>query len=59
MDGRMPQHTSRWLREREEEKAEQSPPGAEPEGLLHKAREADVNAHIDEWLTSPGLKTPT
>ena len=41
------------------EKAEQSPPGAEPEGLLHKAREADVNAHIDEWLTSPGLKTPT
>jgi hypothetical protein len=25
------------------EKAEQSPPGAEPEGLHHKAREADVN----------------
>jgi hypothetical protein len=44
---------------REREKANQSPPGAEREDLLKKVREADVAAHIDEWLNSPGLKPPT
>ena len=41
------------------EKADQLPPGPEREDLLKKAREADLAAHIDEWLNSPGLKTPT
>lgn len=41
------------------EKAEQLPPGAEREALLKKARQADLAGHIDEWLNSPGLKTPT
>ncbi|WP_027547405.1 hypothetical protein [Bradyrhizobium sp. WSM2254] len=41
------------------EKAGQSPAGAaEREELLKKAREADIAAHIDEWLTSPGLQPP-
>ena len=40
------------------EKAEQSPPSAESEDVLQKAREADVAAHIDEWLNSPGLQPP-
>ena len=41
------------------EEAEALPPGQERDGLLKKARQANVAAHIDEWLTSPGLKSPT
>ncbi|MCW2220275.1 hypothetical protein JEY40_37790 [Bradyrhizobium japonicum] len=41
------------------EKAGQLPPGEERESLLDTAREADMAAHIDEWLNSPGLKAPT
>ena len=41
------------------EKADQLPPGAEREELLKKARAADVTAHIDKWLNSPGLRPPT
>jgi hypothetical protein len=26
--------------------------------LLKKARQADVTAHMDEWLSSPGLRPP-
>ncbi|AND90385.1 hypothetical protein [Bradyrhizobium diazoefficiens] len=41
------------------EKSGQLPAGtAEREELLKKAREADITAHIDEWLTSPGLQPP-
>jgi hypothetical protein len=41
------------------EKAEQLPPGTESDAFLKNARKADVTAHIDEWLNSPGLKAPT
>jgi hypothetical protein len=34
------------------------PPGMEREILLKRARQADVAAHIDEWLSSPGLRPP-
>ncbi|MGY4287083.1 hypothetical protein ACVWXO_006303 [Bradyrhizobium sp. LM2.7] len=27
--------------------------------LLRKAGQMDVAAHLDEWLTSPGLQVPT
>lgn len=40
-------------------KAECLPPGEEREDLLRKARQADITANIDEWLRSPGLKSPT
>jgi hypothetical protein len=33
-------------------------PGVERETLLRKARQAETAAHIDEWLSSPGLQTP-
>ena len=39
-------------------KAGQLPPGEEREELLKKAREADVAAHVDERLNSPGLRPP-
>jgi hypothetical protein len=40
------------------ERADQLPPGAEREDLLEKAREADVAANINEWVNSPGLRSP-
>ena len=40
------------------EKAKQLPPGPESEDLLRKARAADITAHIDAWLSSPGLQPP-
>ena len=39
-------------------RAEQLPPGTEREDVLRKARAADITAHIDEWLKSPGLQPP-
>ncbi|MCP3384372.1 MULTISPECIES: hypothetical protein [unclassified Bradyrhizobium] len=44
---------------RARERAEQLPSGQEKEALLEKARQADMTARIDEWLNSPGLRTPT
>jgi hypothetical protein len=34
------------------------PPGPERRDLLRKAREADTAAHMNDWLTSPGLRPP-
>jgi hypothetical protein len=33
-------------------------PGPDRDELLKKARQADVAAHMDEWLSSPGLRPP-
>jgi len=38
--------------------AEKLRPGQEREMLLRKARQADTAAHINNWLTSPGLQPP-
>ena len=38
--------------------AEDTPPGAEREGLLRRARLAETGAHLSEWLNSPGLRSP-
>ena len=40
------------------EKAEQLPPNTEREALLIKARAVDIAANIEEWLNSPGLRSP-
>jgi hypothetical protein len=45
--------------ERLREEAETKPPGPERDALLRKARQADIAAHIDQWVASPGLKSPT
>ena len=44
--------------ERLRQEAETKPPGPEQDGLLRKARRAETAAHIDEWISSPGLKPP-
>jgi hypothetical protein len=38
------------------ERARTMPPGAERELLLRKARQTETAAHINEWLSSPGLR---
>jgi hypothetical protein len=34
------------------------PPGAARDEIVRKARRAEIAAHINEWLTSPGLRPP-
>jgi hypothetical protein len=40
------------------EEAQTMRPGKDRDGLLQKARQADTAAHIDEWVSSPGLQAP-
>jgi hypothetical protein len=40
------------------EAAQQLPQGKERDALLRKASQAEVAAHLSEWLTSPGLQSP-
>jgi hypothetical protein len=44
--------------ERFREDAESKPPGQERDDLLRKASQAETAAHIDRWISSPGLKSP-
>lgn len=41
------------------EQAKTLPPGQEREAMLRKARQDEISAHMTEWLTSPGLRSPT
>jgi hypothetical protein len=40
------------------EEAKLLAPGALREELIRKARRAETASHLNEWLTSPGLKQP-
>jgi hypothetical protein len=40
------------------EAAGKLPEGPERDMLLRRASQAETAAHINEWLTSPGLKSP-
>jgi hypothetical protein len=51
------QRLSAWA-EQLRAQAAQLPPGPERDGLLMKAREADMSAHIDGWINSRGLQPP-
>jgi hypothetical protein len=44
--------------ERLRKEARGTPPGIESEKLLRRARQAETAAHMQEWLTSPGLQPP-
>jgi len=39
--------------------AEELPYGREREELLRKARQLETASHINEWVSSPGLSSPT
>jgi hypothetical protein len=38
--------------------ARELPQGEARDALLKRARQAETAAHINEWLTSPGLQPP-
>jgi hypothetical protein len=60
-DGKIPFRTiSRPLDQRLEEQARRlrKEVGVEREKLIRLARQAETAAHIQEWLTSPGLQAP-
>jgi hypothetical protein len=40
------------------EQAKLLPPGSLREQVLSKADQMDIAAHMNEWLTSPGLRAP-
>ncbi|RZN31985.1 hypothetical protein CWO90_15325 [Bradyrhizobium sp. Leo121] len=40
------------------QQANKLPPGKERENLLRRARQSETASHIDEWLSSPGLRAP-
>jgi hypothetical protein len=44
--------------ERLRAEAEKLPHGHERDLLLRKARQTETAAHVNEWLTSPGLSPP-
>jgi hypothetical protein len=50
----------RLLREAESlrRQAEEMPPGVCRDEFLRKARQAETAAHVDDWLSSPGLQPP-
>ena len=52
--------TDRLLESAAQARAEAAtlPPGPARRELLHKAREAETAAHLNDWLTSPGLQAP-
>jgi hypothetical protein len=40
------------------EEAEKLPHGGERDQLLRKARQTETALHVNDWLSSPGLRTP-
>ena len=40
------------------EQAKSLGPGAEHDSVIRKARQAETASHMNEWLTSPGLRPP-
>jgi hypothetical protein len=45
--------------ERLRKEARGTPPGIAREQLLRRARQAETAAHMEQWLTSPGLRAPS
>ena len=54
LDQRLQEQAKRLRKE-----AQGTPPGVERESLIRRARQAETAAHIQEWLSSPGLQPPT
>jgi hypothetical protein len=40
------------------QEARGTPPGIERERLIRRARQAETASHINEWISSKGLKRP-
>jgi hypothetical protein len=44
--------------ERLRKEAQGTPRGVKRDDLLRRARQAETAAHMQEWITSPGLRAP-
>lgn len=53
LDQRLSEEAQRLRKE-----ARGTPPGIERERLIRKARQDETAAHMQEWLSSPGLQAP-
>ncbi len=53
LDLRLSQEAERLRKE-----AKDAAPGIEREKLIRRARQAETAAHMQDWLTSPGLRAP-
>jgi hypothetical protein len=53
LDQRLEEQAKRLRKE-----AKGTPPGVEREKLIRQARQAEMAAHIQQCLTSPGLQAP-
>ena len=53
LDKRLSEEAQRLRKE-----ARGTPPGVERERLIRRARLAETGAHMSEWLSSPGLRSP-
>lgn len=40
------------------DRAKKMPPGVERDALVRRARQAETASRINEWLSSPGLRSP-
>jgi len=40
------------------EEAQSLRPGPERDDLMRRARQAETASHMDDWLSSPGLRPP-
>jgi len=51
----------KWRQQAEALKAEAEklPPGSKRDDLLRKVRQLQTASHVNAWLSSPGLQTPT
>jgi CBS-domain-containing membrane protein len=48
----------RELAQAARERAERLTHGPEREALMRKARQLETASHMNDWVTSPGLKSP-
>ena len=53
LDQRLEEQAKRLRKE-----AKGTPRGVEREKLIRRARQAETEAHINQWMTSPGLRAP-
>jgi hypothetical protein len=44
--------------ERLPQEAKGTPPGIERERMIRRARQAETALHVNEWISSPGLRAP-
>ncbi|MCJ9702051.1 MULTISPECIES: hypothetical protein [unclassified Bradyrhizobium] len=45
--------------QRGRDQAERLRPGTDRDDVLQKVRQAEMAIHVDQWVSSPGLRAPT